>query len=125
MALLESGEMYLEDILILREKQRVVRAVDIANYTGYSKPSISRAVGLLKKDGLIEVDGEGYITLKPAGEKIAEKILERHRLLTEFLVKIGVSPEVAARDACKIEHDICDETFEKLKAHMSRVKKEI
>ncbi|HRY21869.1 MAG TPA: MarR family transcriptional regulator, partial [Flexilinea sp.] len=83
MALLESGEMYLEDILILREKQRVVRAVDIANYTGYSKPSISRAVGLLKKDGLIEVDGEGYITLKPEGEAIAEKILERHRLLTE------------------------------------------
>jgi len=123
MRLLESGEMYLENILVLREKQGLVRAIDIVNYSGYSKPSISRAVGLLKKDGLIEVDGEGYITLKPAGEKIAEKILERHRLLTEFLVKIGVDPEVAARDACKIEHDICDETFEKLKEHANCAKK--
>jgi len=120
MALLESGEMYLENILVLREKQGLVRAIDIVNYTGYSKPSISRAVGLLKKDGLIEVDGEGYITLKPEGEAIAEKILERHRLLTECLIKIGVSPDIAAQDACKIEHDICDETFEKMKEHAQR-----
>jgi len=116
----ESGEMYLENILVLREKQKLVRAIDIVNYTGYSKPSISRAVGLLKKDGLIEVDGDGYITLKPAGEEIAEKILDRHRLLTGFLIKIGVNPEIAARDACKIEHDICDETFEKMKEHAKR-----
>ena len=112
--------MYLENILVLREKQKLVRAIDIVNYTGYSKPSISRAVGLLKKDGLIEVDNEGYITLKPTGEEIAEKILERHRLLTGFLIKIGVSPEIAVRDACKIEHDICDETFEKMKEHAKR-----
>lgn len=123
MTLLESGEMYLENILILREKQRLVRAIDIVNYTGYSKPSISRAVGLLKKDGYIEVDGEGYITLKPAGEEIAEKILERHRMLTEFLVKIGVSPDTAAHDACKIEHAISDETFEIIKAHANRANK--
>lgn len=125
MHLLESGEMYLENILILREKQGLVRAIDIVNYTGYSKPSISRAVGLLKKDGFIEVDEAGYITLKPAGEEIAEKILERHRLLTDFLIQIGVSPVTAARDACKIEHDICDETFEKMKEHAKRGEKRI
>jgi len=120
MTLQESGEMYLETIMVLREKQENVRAIDIVNYTGYSKPSISRAVGLLKKSGLIEVNGEGHITLKAAGEEIAEKILERHRLLTEFLTKIGVSHETATRDACKIEHDISDETFEKMKEHAKR-----
>ncbi len=123
MHLQESGEMYLEDILVLREKQGLVRAIDIVNYTGYSKPSISRAVGLLKKEGYIEVDAEGYITLKPSGEEIAEKILERHRLLTEFLVRIGVDPEIAAHDACKIEHAVSDETFEKIKAHANRANK--
>lgn len=113
----ESGEMYLENILILREKVTNVRAIDIVNMTGYSKPSISRAMGLLRDDGLIEVGAEGYITLTPEGERRARKIYERHTFLTRYFELIGVSPEVAAADACKIEHDISDETFERMQEH--------
>lgn len=116
----ESGEMYLENILVLRGQQAHVRSIDIVNYTGYSKPSISRAIGLLKKDGMLEVDGEGYITLTEEGERRAQKIYERHRCLTEFFEMIGVSPETASTDACKVEHDISDETFEKIKQHVRR-----
>lgn len=113
----ESAEMYLENILVLKEKQTHVRAIDIARYTGYSKPSVSRAMGLLKKSGQIETDELGYITLTELGRAIAEKILQRHRMLTEFLVSIGVDAEIAAADACRIEHVISDETFCKIKDH--------
>ena len=118
--ILESGEMYLENILVLRGQQEHVRSIDIVSYTGYSKPSISRAIGLLKKDGMLEVDSEGYITLTEAGERRAQKIYERHRCLTEFLEMIGVSPDTAVADACKMEHDISDESFEKIKQHVRR-----
>lgn len=109
--------MYLEHILILREGGEKVRAVDICRRTGYSKPSVSRALGLLREKRLIEVDGAGYITLTDEGEAIASRIYERHRILTEVFVRLGVPREVASEDACKIEHDISDETFAAIKSH--------
>lgn len=112
----ESAEMYLETILELKNEHGEVRSIDIARKTGYSKPSVSRAVGLLKKSGHIEVDGGGYITLTPSGMEIAGKILERHSLISEFLIRLGVDPETAAEDACKIEHVISDESFTKIKS---------
>lgn len=111
----ESGEMYLETILILSEKLEYVRSIDIGEYMGYSKPSVSRAVGLLKNGGFIDVDGNGHITLTDAGKAHANKIFERHRILTKVLESIGVSHETASEDACKIEHIISDETFEAIK----------
>lgn len=119
MHLQESGEMYLETICILSQKGPV-RSLDIAEYMNYSKPSISRAVGLLKSGGYILVDKDGYITLTDSGREIAEKIYERHTLLTAFLVRLGVDPQVAAEDACKMEHVISDESFQALKAHAAR-----
>ncbi len=115
----ESAEMYLEAILVLKEKQPLVRAIDVVHYTGYSKPSVSRAMGLLRQNGFITVEETGYIHLTESGRALATKVVERHRVLTEFLIRIGVGEEVAADDACKIEHDLSDETFEKLKAHLS------
>ena len=115
MHLLESGEMYLETIYILSNENRSVRSIDICEYMGYSKPSVSRAVGLLKNGGYITVDPEGYIKLTDEGESIAVKIYEHHTILTDLLVRIGVSRETAAADACKIEHDISDESFEAIK----------
>ena len=117
MHLQESGEMYLETIYVL-SKNGVVRSLDVAEYMGFSKPSVSRAIGLLKSGGYITVDGSGYIALTADGEEIAAKIYERHNVLSEFLVNIGVSPETAAADACKIEHNISDETFKALKRHI-------
>lgn len=117
MHLLESGEMYLETILRLLQKQGHVRSIDVSEDMGYSKPSVSRAVGLLRSGGYIQVDGDGYITLTESGEEIARKIYERHTVLTQLLIRLGVSPETAAADACKIEHDLSDETFNALKAH--------
>lgn len=111
----ESAEMYLECILELKNEHGEVRSIDIARKTGYSKPSVSRAVGLLKKSGNIEVDASGYITLTEQGLEVAEKIFERHRLISEFLERLGVAPETAAEDACKIEHVISDESFLKIK----------
>jgi len=116
----ESGEMYLETILILSQKKKNVRSLDVAEYMGFSKPSISRAVGILKNGGFITVDGDGFITLTDAGSEIAGKIYERHTVLTDFLVSIGVDAETAADDACKIEHDISDLSFAALKRHMGR-----
>ena len=118
MHLLESGEMYLETIYILSNENRSVRSIDICEYMGYSKPSVSRAVGLLKNGGYITVDPEGYIKLTDEGESIAVKIYERHTILTDLLVRIGVSRETAVADACKIEHDISDESFEAIKRHI-------
>ena len=111
----ESGEMYLETILILSKKMEHVRSVDIGEYMGYSKPSVSRAVGLLRNGGFIDVDNSGHITLTDAGKNHAEKILEKHRILTKILTSIGVSEETAAEDACKIEHVLSDETFDAIK----------
>ena len=117
MHLQESGEMYLETILILSQKSQAVRSLDVAEYMNYSKPSVSRAVGLLKTAGYISADSEGYLTLTKSGHEIAAKIYERHKLLTEFLIHLGVDKEVASQDACKIEHDISDESFEAIKKH--------
>ena len=115
----ESAEMYLEAILMLKEQQPNVRAIDVVHYTGYSKPSVSRAMGLLRQNGFITVEETGYIHLTSEGHALATKVVERHRVLTEFLIKIGVSAETANEDACKIEHDLSDETFERLKAHLT------
>ena len=114
----ESGEMYLETIYVLYQKNRDVRSIDVAEEMGFSKPSISRAVGILKADGYIEVDSGGFISLTDSGYEIAEKIYERHRVLTRFLIKLGVNEVTAAEDACRIEHDISDESFQKLKEHV-------
>ena len=114
----ESGEMYLENILILSRKKQNVRSIDICEHMGYSKPSVSRAVGLLRNGGYILVDHNGYITLTDKGRAIAEKIYERHNLLTEFLVRLGVDEKTAVEDACKIEHNISDASFEAIKNHV-------
>ena len=115
----ESGEMYLESILSLKKEKDKIRAIDIASHTGYSKPSISRALGLLKADGLITTDSAGYIDLTEEGKAMADKIYERHALLTELFVKIGVEREIAVNDACKIEHVISEQTFEKIKEYFN------
>jgi len=120
MKIQESGEMYLETILVLKNKNGIVRSIDIANHTGYSKPSVSRAMGILKDGGFIDVDKEGTITLTDFGEEVARRIYERHVILTEFFVKLGVDSKIAAEDACKIEHDISEETFEKMKEYMQK-----
>ena len=117
MNIYESAEDYLEAILMLRERKGAVRSIDIANEKNFSKASVSIAMKKLRENGYIQVDKEGYITLQPAGEAIAQNIYERHRLLTEFFIHLGVSPAVAAADACKVEHDLSDETFQKIKEH--------
>ena len=111
----ESGEMYLETIHILLKKNGNVRAIDVGEHMGYSKPSVSRAMGILKNAGYIEVDRHGYITLTDAGLDLAQKMYERHTLLTELLVRLGVDREIAADDACKIEHHISEESFAAIK----------
>lgn len=118
MHLQESGEMYLETILILSQKSRTVRSLDVAEYMGYSKPSVSRAIGLLKSGGYVVVDGDGYLFLTDEGQKTAAKIYERHTMLTRFLVRLGVDEKTAAEDACKMEHDISDQAFEAIKRHV-------
>ena len=111
----ESGEMYLEAIWVLNQKTGFVRAVDISEYLGYSKPSVSRAMGILRKGEYIQVDKDGGITLTESGCQIAQKIYERHTLLTRLLVRLGVSEEVAAADACRLEHAVSDESFQAIK----------
>lgn len=120
MQLQESGEMYLETILILSEKLPNVRSIDVVEYMNFSKPSVSRAVGLLKSGGFINVDASGFITLTEPGREVATKIYERHTVLTELLTRIGVDEETASNDACRIEHVISDKTFEAIKAHISQ-----
>ena len=115
MRLQESGEMYLETILILSEKLEHVRSLDVAEYMGYSKPSISRAVGLLKNAGYLLMDQTGYLTLTDSGRAVAEKIYERHNALSRFFISIGVDEKTALEDACKMEHYISDVTFERIK----------
>ena len=115
MSLHSSGEMYLESIYVLRERLDGVHAIDVSEYMGFSKPSVSRALKLLKNEGYIDIDGFDHITLTLAGEEIAKKIFERHTLLTKVLIDLGVDKKTATEDACKIEHDISDKTFEAIK----------
>ena len=121
MRLQESGEMYLEAIHVLSKQLTLVRSVDVSEYLGYSKPSVSRAVGLLKAGEYITVDPDGGLNLTDSGREIAEKIYERHTLLTALLMKMGVSQEVAAADACKLEHAISDESFQAIKNYAQKL----
>ena len=114
----ESGENYLEAILFLQQKNGNVRSIDIANMLEFSKPSVSIAMKNLRKNGYVRVDNHGYITLLPSGQAIAEKILERHHILTDWLIDLGVSPDTAEDDACRIEHVVSAESFEALKKHI-------
>ena len=120
MHLQESGEMYLETIYVL-SKNGVVRSLDVAEYMGFSKPSVSRAVGLLKQGGYLLMDKEGYLTLTESGLDVAKKIYERHTLLSKFLVRLGVDEKTAAEDACKMEHVISDDSFAALKQLKKRL----
>ena len=122
MGIQESGEMYLESIYVLTKSKERVRSIDVCEHRGYSKPSVSRAVSNLKKAGYITVNDDGHISLTEMGMLHAKKIFERHTLLTELLIRLGVSPEVAAADACRIEHHISDESFEALKRHAEQYK---
>ena len=118
MQLQESGEMSLESIYVLSQKLNGVHSIDISEYMGYSKPSVSRAVGLLKKGGYIQIDEENHIILTESGLEVARKIYERHTLLTAMLMNLGVPEEIALRDACKMEHAISDESLEAIRRHM-------
>ena len=118
MHLQESGEMYLETIYVLSQINPTVRSIDVAEHMGYSKPSVSRAVGLLKQGGYVTTDADGFLSLTEEGHAMAKRIFERHTVLTRFLTSIGVSTETAAEDACKIEHVISQESFEALKAQL-------
>lgn len=123
MRLQESGEMYLESIYVLSQKLPCVRSIDISEYMGYSKPSVSRAVSLLKNGGYIRMDDDNLITLTPTGLEIAQKIYTRHMVLTDMLVKFGVSPETASEDACRMEHAISDESFDAIRRHIEQYSK--
>ena len=116
----ESREMYLETILVLSKSSPSVRSIDVAAHMGYSKPSVSRAIGLLKKDGLVNMDANGYLTLTPEGEAKAKTIYERHTLLSRLLMNLGVSEKTATEDACRIEHYISEETFDAIKRHVKQ-----
>lgn len=123
MALHESGQMYLETIYILLQKQSKVRAIDVGTYLGYTKPSVSRAIGILKKGEYITVDNDGYISLTPLGKEIAEKLYERHTVLSNMLIALGIDKETATEDACRIEHVISDKSFDVVKKHYFDFKK--
>lgn len=114
----ESGEMYLETIYVLYQKKPDVRSVDVAEEMGFSKPSVSRGVSILKRDGYLTVDGNGFLELTDSGLDLAKKIYERHTVLTDLLIRLGVSEETSAADACKIEHVISDETLEAIKNYL-------
>ena len=120
MRLLESGEMYLETIYVLSQKSAPVRAIDVGESMGFSKPSVSRAISLLKKDELVTTDELGYLKLTEAGEKRAKQIYERHTILTALFIRLGVDEKTAADDACRVEHYISDETFRAVKDHLSK-----
>lgn len=123
MALQESGEMYIEAIHVLSLSSNTVRAIDVGEYLGYSKPSVSRALGVLKDEGLVKKDDNGYLKLTEAGLIIAKRIYERHTVLTKLLIDIGVDEKIATEDACRVEHYISDETFNAIKAHVAKNKK--
>lgn len=119
MALYESGQMYLEAIYVLSQTNEKIRAIDVGAYLGYTKPSVSRAIGLLKNSEHISVDSEGYITMTPKGEEFAEKLYERHTVLTNMLMALGVDEKTASEDACRIEHVISEKSFAAVKKHYS------
>ena len=123
MAIQESGEMYLETILVLSQKMETVRAIDIVKELGYSKPSVSRAMSILKEANYIKVSDAGAITLTAKGKKIAETIYERHTVIADMLMMIGVSEKVAVEDACRVEHYISEETFDALRKHRAKIEK--
>lgn len=120
MALQESGEMYLETIYVLSQESSQVRAIDVGEYMGYSKPSVSRALGLLRDEGLLKKDDNGFIKLTEAGNILAKRIYERHTVLSRLLMNIGVDEKTATDDACRIEHYISDTTFDAIKAHIAK-----
>ena len=120
MHLQESGEMYLESIYVLSGKKSAVRSIDVGEYMGYSKPSVSRAIGLLREGGYVKVEQDGHLILTESGLEIARKIYERHTMLTSLLVALGVDEKTASEDACRIEHDISDESFEAIKRHVEK-----
>ncbi len=120
MPLHESAEMYLETIYLLSQKTGTVRSIDVAEYMGYSKPSVSRAVSLLKKGGYLIMGDDGYLSLTDDGRTAARKIFERHTVLSDFLALIGVTDDTAAKDACKIEHVVSDETIAAIQAFMEK-----
>ena len=122
MSLKESGEMYLESIYVLCKSKNSVRSVDVAEHMNYSRASVSRGVGLLKKQGYLEMDDDGFITLTAEGTEMAEKIFERHTVITNILIAMGIDAQTAAEDACRIEHVISEETFNGLKAHYEKYK---
>ena len=123
MTLYESGQMYLEAIYVLGQKSDKIRAIDVGAYLGYSKPSVSRAMGILKRGNYIVVDQDGYITLTPTGKQVAENLYERHTVLTNMLVALGVDEKTATEDACRMEHVISDTTFQTIKQHYLFYKK--
>lgn len=118
MKIQESAENYLEAILQLQEEHGSVRSIDVVQHLGFSKPSVSRAMSLLRENGYVLMDKDGLLTLTDAGREIAERIYERHKLLTRWLISLGVEPDRAAADACRMEHAVSNETFEKMKAHI-------
>ena len=123
MPIQESGEMYLESILVLSKTKPYVRAIDISEHMGFSKPSVSRALGLLKNNGFVTSDDHGYLTLTAQGRSVAEKIYERHTELKNFLILLGVESDIADSDACKLEHVISDASFDAIKSHVKTLKK--
>ena len=123
MSLHESAEMYLETIYVLSKVSNSVRSVDVAEHMGYSKPSVSRAVGILKQGGYVVMDDDGFLTLTDAGRETAEKIFERHTVLSRALMAMGVDAETAAEDACKIEHVISDTSFAAIKGYLDSIPK--
>ena len=120
MSLKESGEMYLESIYILHKSKPSVRSIDVAEHMNFSRASVSRGMSLLKNQGFISVDKDGYISLTEKGAQAAEKIYERHTVISQMLTEIGVDEKTAAEDACRIEHVISDETFEAIKRHAEK-----
>ena len=120
MSLHESGQMYLETIFVLSKESKYVRAIDVGEHLGYSKPSVSRAMSILKKDGYVVVDSDGYLSLTESGRRVAESMYCRHTVISRLLVRLGVDEEIAAEDACRIEHVISEESFAAMKAHLER-----
>ena len=123
MALHESGQMYLEAIYVLLQNNEKIRSIDICSYLGYTKPSVSRAIGILKKEEYIEVDSIGYITMTNKGKQFAEQLYERHTVLSNMLIALGVDKKIATEDACRIEHVISDKSFEAITKYFLNLKK--
>ena len=121
MRLQESGEMYLEAILVLSQRGKPVRSIDVCDYLGYSKPSVSRAMSLLRSGGYVSMDRDSYLSLTEAGKEVAERIYERHQVLSSLFMALGVNEQTATQDACRIEHVISEETFEAIKRHANYV----